>query len=445
MTSIRLLRAAAMVLGMSCTAPAVAQLHLPQLPLQAPNVPAAPDLTRTAAPVTSRLDNVLDPRDLLDLRKLTIRNLLRRHRELIEADPAGEPIVRSEVVVLAPPAAALDAARAAGFTVVRESTIEGIDERMVVLRAPLDMTTATALQRLRLLDQQGRYDFNHLYLGAGRMRSAAAVAPRSEAYAPADRAPRPTVGLIDGGLDLRHPALREADIRTYGCSGVQVPNVHGTGVASLLVGRAPGFAGAAPEATLYAADVYCGQPTGGAAALLIEALGWMARERVPVINISLVGPANRTLEHAVRTLIARGHVIVAAVGNEGPAAPPLYPAAYPGVIGVTAVDARQNVLPEALRGPQVVFAAPGVDMATAASGTRGYARARGTSFAAPLVAGLLANAAGNMAASIEPSAAQRAIDELIHRAIDLGPPGRDDIFGFGLLGERLRVDPLTLR
>lgn len=445
----RPLLAVTLGLGLACAAPATAQLHLPQLPLQLPAIPSTPDFRSTTAPATRRPDSVLDPRDLLELRKLTIRNLLQQHRDLIEADPAGEPIVRSEVLVLAPSTIALETARAAGFTVARESTLEGIDERMVVLRAPPDMTTASALQRLRLFDQQGRYDFNHLYLGAGQMRSAATVAQRSgtrEAAARAGvRGTRSALGLIDGGVDLRHPALRDADIRTYGCSGAQVPDVHGTGVASLLVGRAQGFAGAAPEATLYAADVYCDQPTGGAAALLVEALAWMARERVLVINISLVGPPNQMLERVLRVLLVRGHIIVAAVGNEGPAAPPLYPAAYSGVIGVTAVDARQNVLPEALRGPQVAFAAPGADMATAASGSRGYTRARGTSFAAPLVAGLLANAVGTAAVRIEPHAAQRAIDGLIRSAIDLGPPGRDDTYGFGLLGEGLRVDPLTLR
>ena len=64
--------------------------------------------------------------------------------------------------------------------------------------------------------------------------------------------------------------------------------------------------------------------------------------------------------------------------------------AYPGVVGVTAVDARLKVLIEAARGPQVMFAAPGADLATAASGGNGYQGARGTSFAAPLVAALLA-------------------------------------------------------
>ena len=93
------------------------------------------------------------------------------------------------------------------------------------------------------------------------------------------------------------------------------------------------------------------------------AFGWMARERVAVINVSLVGPRNKLMERVVKTLVSRGHLIVAAVGNDGPAAPPLYPASYDGVIGVTAVDEKHRVLIEACRGKQVDFAAQGADIA----------------------------------------------------------------------------------
>ena len=90
-----------------------------------------------------------------------------------------------------------------------------------------------------------------------------------------------------------------------------------------------------------------------------EALSWLVREHVPVINVSLVGPPNVMLENVVRLVIARGYVIVAAVGNDGPAAPPLYPASYPDVVGVTAVDAHERALLEACRGRQVKFCCAG--------------------------------------------------------------------------------------
>jgi subtilisin family serine protease len=120
---------------------------------------------------------------------------------------------------------------------------------------------------------------------------------------------------------------------------------------------------------------------------------------------------------------------VAAVGNDGPAAPPLYPAAYPDVVGVTAVDGHRRVLIEAERGPQVMFAALGADLQAAGIG-RGYVAVRGTSFAAPAVAALLAP----MVPAPDRSASLGAIDVLAKRAIDLGPPGRDLTYGFGLVG-----------
>jgi subtilisin family serine protease len=380
---------------------------------------------------------------LLDARRLAIRDLLRRHGNVLESDPAGELIVRGELLVVAADAATLDAARSAGFTIGAEPTLPGAEDRIVVLRAPSGLATNEALQRLRSLDPKGRYDFNHEYLPAGTTTGGSRQTPAPVGQAPAQTG-RPKVGLIDGGVDLRHPALRGADVKTSGCSGALTPSVHGTAIASLLVGRTRGFGGAAQGATLYAADVYCNAPAGGTASRIAEALAWMGREQVAVINISLVGPANRVLEGALRTLTTRGHVIVAAVGNDGPASPPLYPAAYPDVIGVTAVDVRKQVLPEAVRGPQVVFSAPGAEMAVAQSGESGFSRARGTSFAAPLVAGLL-SVAYDASNGIQASASRRAIESLVQEALDLGAPGRDPIYGHGLVAEGLRVDPVALR
>ena len=131
----------------------------------------------------------------------------------------------------------------------------------------------------------------------------------------------------------------------------------------------------------------------------------------------------------IAALVAGGYVVVAAVGNDGPAAPPLYPASYPQVVGVTAVDGHRHVLLEAARGPQVMFAAFGADM-TAASLDQGFSGVRGTSFAAPLVAALLA--AHIDSPSLESSAA--AIAQLCAAAIDLGTPGRDLTYGWGLVG-----------
>ena len=238
---------------------------------------------------------------------------------------------------------------------------------------------------------------------------------------------------------MTHPVFRESVVHSWGCDNRAVPAAHGTAVASLLIGRSEVFRGVRPDAELYAADVYCGRPTGGAVDTLVAAFGWMVQERVPVINVSLVGPKNAMLERVIGELIAGGYVIVAAVGNDGPAAPPLYPASYQHVVGVTAVDAHRRVLIEAARGPQVMFASPGADLAAAGS-DHGYAAVRGTSFAAPFVAALLA------AKLNQPNLADAAaaIEQLAQTAVDLGPPGRDLTYGYGLVGADYRIDPAPL-
>jgi subtilisin family serine protease len=85
----------------------------------------------------------------------------------------------------------------------------------------------------------------------------------------------------------------------------------------------------------------------------------------------------------------RGIVLIAAVGNSGPRSPPLYPAADPGVIGVTATDAQDRQMPEANRGPQVAVAAPGVEILAAAPDS-GYQVTSGTSIAAAHASGVAA-------------------------------------------------------
>ena len=356
------------------------------------------------------------------------------------------------MVAFSPSDASLEKARAAGFVVVRERVLDGLDARLVVLQAPSGTSTRRALKDIRRLDGEGVYDFNHLYTDGGVLGEGAAAPGVGGALAGGVGSERGAsaagggdgssageagtrVGLIDGGVDTSHDVFRDIVIHQHGCSGASVPAPHGTAVASLMIGRSPQFHGAAPGSELYAADVYCGAPTGGAVDAVADALAWMVREHVPVINVSLVGPPNSMLENVVRLVIAHGHLVVAAVGNDGPAAPPLYPASYPDVVGGTAVDAQQRVLLEACRGKQVKFSAPGADM-SAANPAQSYAAVRGTSFASPIVAGLLAEALHTP----DKAAAQRAVADLAAHAIDLGPPGPDPIYGFGLVGGDLRPE-----
>jgi len=405
-----------------------AQIGLPALP----SLPVLRPTQIVGANLQSATE-IVDPtaQALIDARVTAARKLIRDNRATIEADPNGAPILRAEVVAYSPSVSALQQAMGAGFEVLRRQTLEGLEAEIVVLRAPAEMTTRRALQRLRTLDPQGNYDYNHIYMESGA--AGADAAGQIPALTPAaPQADEPfDIGLIDGGLNTSHPALRSVRIASSGCNGAVIISAHGTAVASLLVGEAPNFRGARPGASLLAIDVFCGLATGGAADTVANALALLVKKRVRIVNVSLVGPPNRLLEQVVRAVQERGVLIVAAVGNDGPAAPPLYPAAYPGVVAVTAVDARSRVLPEACRGAHVQFAAPGAEL-IAANATGGYTRVRGTSFAAPIVAGLLSTL---LDASGQDSA--RALQQLQLQAKDLGKPGRDPVYGFGYVGDSL--------
>jgi hypothetical protein len=375
---------------------ATAQVRLPTVPL--------PALTQQTLPQT--LDQVqsqsLDR--LSALRHLEIGRLIRGNSRVVEADPNGEPVVRNEILGLAPTDAALDHARSIGFAVDREQNIGAMNIRLVVFRAPQGMSTKKALRTLREADPGGSYDYNHIYSGGGAAGGGtlsrgggettdpkgrdASTSPPPAAADPAQS--RVRVGLLDSGVDVTHPVFRDSAIHAWGCGSRSVPAAHGTAVASLLIGRSDVFHGVHPDAELYAADVYCGRPTGG----------------------------------AVDTLVA---------------APPLYPASYQHVVGVTAVDAHRRVLIEAARGPQVMFASPGADLAAAGS-DHTYAAVRGTSFAAPFVAALLASGLRHP----DSADAAAAVEQLAKIAIDLGPPGRDLTYGFGLVGADYRIDPAPL-
>ena len=424
------------VLAMMIAAGAAsAQVRLPGLPLPSLPLPSVSQtLDQTAARSVDRLSA---------LRRLSNERLLRANRTTLDADPAGEPVLRDEILVYSPTDTALDRARALGFTIDRERLIGGLQFRVVVLRAPPSMATKKALGQLRAIDPDGLYDYNHVYSSGGllgrrgpalRSETAPGESSHRESSAAGSPMPAPTsvhprVGLIDTGLDRSHTVFRDALIRTWGCGARTVPAPHGTAVASVLVGRSQTFQGALPVAELFAADVYCGEPTGGAVDALLAAFSWLVQEKVAVINVSLVGPKNALLERVIASLVAGGYTIVAAVGNDGPAAPPLYPASYPHVVGVTAVDAHRRVLLEAARGPQVMFSAFGADM-KAASLDDGFSSVRGTSFAAPIVAALLAARIDSPSSQ----AAASALTQLSAAAIDLGTPGRDLTYGLGLVG-----------
>lgn len=240
------------------------------------------------------------------------------------------------------------------------------------------------------------------------------------------------IGLIDTALARKHSAFARANIieRDFVESSNARPTAHGTSIASVLVGSERNHKGLLPDARLVAASVfYQGDSgaTGATTSALVAALDWMSAEGVQVVNMSLAGPPNQVLGAMIDALSKRGMIIVAAVGNDGPSARPLYPAAFEPVVAVTAVDKQKRIYRWANQGPQVDFAAWGVSTPVARA-KGGYGEESGTSFAAPVVAAAIAAQVARSGAS-----ASAAVQALIARVEDLGGPGRDNTYGYGLL------------
>src|SRR5438270_10971467 len=396
------------VAGAMLTASAGAQLlpsvSLPPISLPAPvgNVPvvgpvvqdvlAQPQAQRAIQPTLDSVSGLPESiaeagaPTLLELRRLRLQELVRQNRTQLETDNAGQPVRRGVLVAVDPDPLSLQLAARAGFRVVSDDRDPALGIRTVQMAVPSSINARAGLKLLQRVAPQLQADFDHLYEPAG-----GALLPMHAALASfAGIASGRVVGMIDGGV-ASHPSLAGAAIEQSGFAGSPQPTGHGTAVASLLVGNQGAFRGAAAGAQLFVADVYGGNRAAGSATSIVRALGWLSGHHPQVINISLVGPPNKLVERAIQIVESRGIQIVAAVGNDGPAAPPQYPASYPGVIAVTAVDAGGRALPEAGKPTHLDFAAPGADMAAAVPGN-GYARVRGTSFAAPLAAARLLSA-----------------------------------------------------
>jgi hypothetical protein len=333
----------------------------------------------------------------------------------------GDRIIRGEILAVAPSESDLAAAQQLKFSVGSQDTLDSLGLVTVRLLAPEGMSAAEALAALRASDPAGNFDFDHIYDPSGEESAPGSGSPELPAAGDAGAL---VVGMIDAGIDKKHPAFASEEIVAGNVTGSEdaPATPHGTAVASLLVGRDGDFHGQLPGAKLYAADVFGGQATGGSALDIARALNWLAQNNVAVVNASLAGPPNALLAAAVKAFVARGHVLVAAVGNEGPAAPLAYPAAYDGVVGVTSVDANRHLQLDANRG-NVVFAALGVDVRAATLKNR-YATFTGTSFAAPVVAARFAQ----MVRAPDAQAAQTARTELARAALRLGG---QSAYGYG--------------
>lgn len=367
----------------------------------------------------------------------------------IEAD-AGDVVDDREIVVLARTSAAAfsltQKAALRGYMVKYQEAMEGLELVLLVMTIPANMPGDAAIRELEGMEPGVSAGVNHAYhVPASRPSTGPTGSGREYADEllewPEDGCRTDIViGVIDDAVDPSDPGLAGVPISARdftqagnsAAPGGQAHTDHGTVTAQILAGgdRLRGV-------RLQAAAVVADHRTARAAAgvdSIVRAVDWMQSGGVRLVNISLAGPYNKILDRALNSAIAKGMIIVAAAGNSGANSPPRYPAAFDGVIAATAIDIESKVYDGAVQGEQIDFAAPGVDVFVTVGGDGRYVT--GTSIAAPFVAARIA--ADPRAASASTSAG--VTQALAKSATDLGAPGRDAVYGYGLPGLKNRCE-----
>ena len=347
-----------------------------------------------------------------------------------------------ELVVLDPPQNFAAAVRARGYNVVEVVSLNALSLSLYRLRVPPGVTVDASRRDLAAAFPGLTIDANHRY------DAQQAPAPTPGNFK--DNLPRAAIGwgpakptcgqgvvlgMIDAGVDLKHAALvgQSIEFKSFHKEDRQPgPNDHGTAVAGIMVGKSE-WGGLLPGAALKAANMFERDETGnvvGNAVALLKAVNWMAEARVHVVNMSVAGADNKAVRVAVDKARRARLVIVAAAGNWGREDLPAYPAAYDDVVAVTAITQDKTIYQQASRGAYVDFAAPGVNIYTAVP--NGGKLQSGTSFAAPYISVLMAIAiygGGKSDPEVLTSTLQKGI-------IDLGAPGKDSTFGWGLISQQ---------
>ncbi|MGE0741939.1 MAG: S8 family serine peptidase [Hyphomonadaceae bacterium] len=345
-------------------------------------------------------------------------DIVERHRSgpiEIESDEHGQEYLAREVL-LAGSAEDVSAAQREGYRLISDDTLGGDDRRLARLFAPDHLETAVAVASLQALIPDSIVTPNTAY------RSTQAGRPRNASTALSSREPprNIVIGVIDTGVDATLTNEGVVATRAFGQGGYSVRE-HGTSVAAILADQ---------RVRMRVADVFGGTSRGdpvASASAIAGALQWMIDARVPVINISIEGPSNEILRRMIADAAREGFVIVAAAGNGGPLADPAFPAAYDGVVAVTAVDGSERPYLRANRGEYVDFAAFGVGVPVQLGDST--LTVSGTSFAAPIVAVRIAE----RLPAPSPEAASLAIDAVRNAAVDRGAPGHDPIYGWGVV------------
>ncbi len=307
------------------------------------------------------------------------------------------------------------AASAGGFKRYWLTNLPATALQIDLLQVPEDMPMQEVMERLKAAGAKGLFTYNTVYTPAGAARED----PVEILSTQPDLVFK--IGMVDTALHHKHKALSSATVnqRNFGRGDELTPRNHGTAVASIIARSG------AP--TIYAADVFSGPILFSDVESIVRAMDWLAGQGVSVINMSLAGPPNPLLAEEVKRLLVKGHIIVAAVGNNGKKGEPLYPASYANVVGVTAVDAKRRIFKDAYQGASVDYAAMGVKIRAAA--LRGNKKYSGTSFASPVIAAFLAI----RYRQADVQGAADTIKMMNNHVVDLGAPGHDAVFGIGFL------------
>jgi subtilisin family serine protease len=238
------------------------------------------------------------------------------------------------------------------------------------------------------------------------------------------------IAVIDSEVDASHPELAGAITANFDASADdEKPHLHGTGMAGAIAARRT-MIGTAPQVGLLTVRAFSSKANGveGTTFNILKGLDWAAAKGARIVNMSFAGPSDPRLREALLKANQKGMVLIAAAGNAGPKSPPLFPAADPNVIAVTATDTDDALFTGANRGDYIAVAAPGVDiLAPAPDGT--YQFTTGTSVAAAEVSGVVA-----LLIERNPSLTPAGVRKiLMDTAKHLGSAGRNRDFGAGLV------------
>ena len=359
--------------------------------------------------------------------------------QIIEA--SSELVNRSQVVAtVKSKAVAVDLERQAlewGYTLHKQEKLAGLNLYLLTFDCPPGVSPKDAsLELERLQPKSSVGALNKYSLNSSQVSFSSSQAPKTFANEmlgwPESGCDVPVkIGIIDGGLSEKF--REQTSARVYTRSFIETaPSEtamrHGTSIAAILTDPVR-----LKDVMLYSAAVVEQDENGNdysSPTAILKALDWMVLNDVKVVNISLSGPPNKVLETALDAASDKGLLIVAAVGNQGQNSPPQFPAAYNTVLAATAVDVEGDIYDKAVRGNHVDFSAPGVDIYINVEGQNRYIS--GTSIAAPFITAAIASSLG--------MEAYENRDDIIQyfsgSATDLGPKGKDTIFGRGLINAK---------